>query len=686
VPAWKSAFRGILSAAQPAFLVLIPAALWAQPVFDGPIRFVATPGTPSNVLYAWSGGLFRSTDGGRLWTASYLTLPGRPQPLVQSFLIDPSNANIVYAGTALSAGGVWRSLDAGDTWAPMNLGLPEGDGAVDALALASGAPVLYARVGQRLFKSTDGAVSWRQQATLPGTGRAFAIHPANSSLMIYAEGSQVFKSTDEGSNWIETATLPLFGDLLTAPMAIGLDPADESVVYIGVAGPLLFVGDVIVAGVYKSTDGGRRFRNVMEGQSARLAIDPAGRANIYSTNTRTFEVCKSADRGSNWKCTALAEGRGGGVRLLIDPNAPDIVYAALEAPVEEGRPQLLRSTDAGETWEPVIGRVRPTLKAPPQPLALRLPEGASAYVDLEVAALEQPGWRLDFAADVSQPWLSLSQTHGATPAMLRVTARGADLPAGTHLAKVRVSSEQTAAAILEAPLELTIGGFEPRVLSNGFLNAASLAGRTSPGMLFTILGRDLATVAEAAGAAPWPIRLADAMVTIEGVVAPLHYAAPTQINGQIPYETPAGRATAVVSVAGAASSAVSFNVHTASPGIFLYGDNRVVAVNADGSLNSAENPAPTGSIVVVYLTGIGPLDHPAPTGQAALAVPLSRPTEPYEAKLGERTLTVQFLGMTPGFVGLAQANLLVPPLPAGAYPLVITVGGEASNAAAISIR
>jgi uncharacterized protein (TIGR03437 family) len=687
VPAWKSALGGIRRTARRAFLCLVLAApvLRAQPVFDGPVGLLAAPAGSGSVLYAWSGGLFRSADGGRIWTASYITPAGLPQPPIQALLIDPDNSNILYLGTTLAAGAVWKSLDAGDTWERMNQGLPEGDGAVEAL-IRSGGGELYAKSGNRLFKSTDGAVSWRQQAALPGSGRAFAIHPVNASLMFYAEADRVFQSTDEGSSWRQTFTLPLFGDRLTAPTAIGLDAADESVVYLGVAGPLLFVGGVQVAGVYKSADGGSSFRNVMPGQSARLVVAPAGGANVYSTSAGAFEVCKSSDRGSNWRCTALAEGRGGGVRLLIDPGAPDIVYAALEAPVEEGRPRLLRSTDGGETWEPVNGLVRPTLRAPAQPPAPRLPEGGSASLELAVSALEQPHWRLDFTASASEPWLSLNQTAGTTPAVLRVTADAAGLPAGTHRGAIQLWSEHTSTPVLEIPVELTVGGFEPRVLSEGLLNAASLAsGRTSPGMLFTVFGRDLATAIEAAGAVPWPINLANAMVTIEGIVAPLHYASPTQINGQIPYEAAPGRAAAVVSVSGATSPPVSFELHASSPGIFLYGENRAVAVNADEKLNSAENPAAAGSIVVVYLTGIGPLDHPLASGQGALADPLSRPVAPYEARLGEQPLSVQFLGMTPGFVGLAQANLLVPRLPAGTYPLVIKVGGESSNAAWLSV-
>jgi len=47
---------------------------------------------------------------------------------------------------------------------------------------------------------------------------------------------------------------------------------------------------------------------------------------------------------------------------------------------------------------------------------------------------------------------------------------------------------------------------------------------------------------------------------------------------------------------------------------------------------------------------------------------------------------VVFAGMTPGFVGLAQMNFQIPGLAAGDYPLVISVNGEKSNAAMVSVK
>ena len=47
---------------------------------------------------------------------------------------------------------------------------------------------------------------------------------------------------------------------------------------------------------------------------------------------------------------------------------------------------------------------------------------------------------------------------------------------------------------------------------------------------------------------------------------------------------------------------------------------------------------------------------------------------------------VAFAGLTPGFIGLSQVNLKIPSLPAGTYPLVVSVDGQPSNAAMITVK
>jgi len=67
--------------------------------------------------------------------------------------------------------------------------------------------------------------------------------------------------------------------------------------------------------------------------------------------------------------------------------------------------------------------------------------------------------------------------------------------------------------------------------------------------------------------------------------------------------------------------------------------------------------------------------------EGVLAVPRSA----VSATIGGRSAEILFAGLTPQFVGLLQVNLKVPSLPSGDYPLVVTIGGVASNSALIAV-
>jgi len=169
--------------------------------------------------------------------------------------------------------------------------------------------------------------------------------------------------------------------------------------------------------------------------------------------------------------------------------------------------------------------------------------------------------------------------------------------------------------------------------------------------------------------------------------APLLYASATQINFQVPSSLTAGTASFYVTLGGGNSLSFSVNVVSAGPAIFQDSNNHAVAQNASSgyTTNSTKSPAASGSVVVVYLTGQGRLDNPVADGAAASASPLSSATGAWSATIGGMNAPVQFLGLTPGFAGLAQANIQVPNLATGDYPLVITVGGYVSSSAMLSV-
>ncbi len=129
-----------------------------------------------------------------------------------------------------------------------------------------------------------------------------------------------------------------------------------------------------------------------------------------------------------------------------------------------------------------------------------------------------------------------------------------------------------------------------------------------------------------------PTILGGVSLTINGIVAPLYFVGPNQVNAQIPYEVAPGQATAVLTIAGSDLPAAPLTVKANAPGIFINSTNYALVRNADNSVNSALNSAAVGSIVMVYGTGQGQVDNPVPTGAVAY------PPHPYRTWSAARRL------------------------------------------------
>lgn len=227
---------------------------------------------------------------------------------------------------------------------------------------------------------------------------------------------------------------------------------------------------------------------------------------------------------------------------------------------------------------------------------------------------------------------------------------------------------------------LLMTGAAPGQVSS-VVNAASFAGAPSPGSVSAVFGSNLSSNTATATTVPLPYSLGGITVTVNGAAAPLWYVSPMQVNFEMPAEAKTGQATIVVG----STAGFSFTVPQAAPGIFAYGSNRAIAVNPDFTLNDSSHPASPGSVITVYLTGIGPLDNPVATDTQAPSSPLSRATLPASATIGGQNAPIGFLGLTPSGIALAQVNLTVPSLAAGDYPVAITIGGVTSNAPLISV-
>jgi uncharacterized protein (TIGR03437 family) len=226
----------------------------------------------------------------------------------------------------------------------------------------------------------------------------------------------------------------------------------------------------------------------------------------------------------------------------------------------------------------------------------------------------------------------------------------------------------------------------PTLNSGGILNAASYTAQVSPGALATLFGSNFVGSGQSGTASvPLPSSFAGVSVSVNGKAAPVLFVSTDQINFQIPWETATGSATVTVSSSGVQTAAVKVTVLAAAPGLFFQGSQAIVQ-NFDYSLNSSSNPAKDGALIIAYLTGAGAVSPAVADGAPASASPVSNVTSTVTATIDSQTAQVKFAGLAPDFVGLWQVNLLVPAgLAQGDYPLIISVNGQSSNAAKVSV-
>src|SRR6184192_4259067 len=141
-------------------------------------RTKAAAGIPSqpNVFYiaAVNGGVWKSTDYGRLWTPIF---DDQPTGSVGAIAIAPSNPDVIYVGSGeglqrpdLSTGdGVYRSVDGGRTWTHMGLTDAQQIGAIivdprdpDRLFVAVLGHPYGANAERGVYRSTDGGRTWEK--------------------------------------------------------------------------------------------------------------------------------------------------------------------------------------------------------------------------------------------------------------------------------------------------------------------------------------------------------------------------------------------------------------------------------------------------------------------------------------------------------------------------------------------
>jgi uncharacterized protein (TIGR03437 family) len=207
----------------------------------------------------------------------------------------------------------------------------------------------------------------------------------------------------------------------------------------------------------------------------------------------------------------------------------------------------------------------------------------------------------------------------------------------------------------------------------------------APGEVINIQGFNLGpSPAVTAPVGDLPTSLGGVQVTFDGLPAALSYVSPNELVVQVPFSIQTGQQTDMrVIYQSNSSDIVTLDAVNVVPGVYTQSANGrgpATAVNPDGSINSILHPALKGQYVTIYAAGLGTLTPGLATGQTPPASPISNTTSPVTAVLDGLSANVSFAGAAPGFPGLYQINLQIPPATAsGTRSLTLFVGGTPSQ-------
>ncbi len=233
-------------------------------------------------------------------------------------------------------------------------------------------------------------------------------------------------------------------------------------------------------------------------------------------------------------------------------------------------------------------------------------------------------------------------------------------------------------------------GNKPLFISTGVVDGASAeSGAVVPGKVLALYGARLAPTGYAGPQVDngkFASKVNNVQVLFDTVPAPILYTTDGQLSVVAPYALDGKSGTQVVVKNGSFSSdPVALPVARVAPSIFstnLTGTGQGAVLNQDLSPNNAKNPAPAGSIIVVYATGEGQTTPGGVDGQRADGPTYPSPApKPVTVTIGGVPAEVLYAGAAPQLIaGVMQVNARIPAgVQTGDQPLVVTVGTSASQ-------
>ena len=195
-----------------------------------------------------------------------------------------------------------------------------------------------------------------------------------STFYIALSTAGIWKTTNNGTTWT-----PIFDEYPVASVGdIALAPSNTEIIYVGTGEPNNRQSSSFGAGMYKSTDGGKKFEYIglKETQSiGRVVVHPkdpnivyvAAVGHLFGPN-KERGLYKTTDGGKTWTNSNFIDEDTGFTDVAMDPSNPNVLYAASYQRRRQawgfnggGKGSgLWKTSDAGKTWTKLSGNGLPT--------------------------------------------------------------------------------------------------------------------------------------------------------------------------------------------------------------------------------------------------------------------------------------------------------------------------------------
>jgi uncharacterized protein (TIGR03437 family) len=270
------------------------------------VRFASAPSSPKTIYlrteYNDTNGLvmnvYKSADGGATWNTTGYPLESQQPRTPALTVVDPTNANIVYAG------------------------------------------------GQNLHRSSDGGATWK---FIDGSGTSTTLHSDHHAMIFSPDGSTAYEGNDGGifsSTDFRTSSNPAWVSLNTTlgtgefEPVFGMDPTNPNRSFGGLQdnSTLLYSGSLNWSGVGLGGDGNGN------------AINPQNPNIVFSANDSAVHRSTAGGAPGTW-VQVIPQSSGG--RIEMDFTTPTTLYYKLTN-------MLQQTQDGGDTW-PVIATVPVTI-------------------------------------------------------------------------------------------------------------------------------------------------------------------------------------------------------------------------------------------------------------------------------------------------------------------------------------